>query len=151
MKHNTTSLCALVSVSAVLIMPVLSENRTKISPGKPQIELDEKLQIAYLAAIEEQVMRHLNQGVQFQNRFSRVLRPLPEQYYSSELVSKSEDGIVEFNLVLINRLKPVKPPYNVIARGKFKRETGEVLLKDQENGNYLPASEHPLINKKPNG
>lgn len=149
MKRNITSLCALVSASAVLIVPVLSENRTKISPEEPKIELDEKQQIAYHAAIHEQVLRHFNKEVPIPNRFSRVLRPMPGQYYSSEIVSKSEDGIVEFNVVFIDRMKLGKQQPTVIANGQFKSETGEVLLKDKESGNYLPASEHPLINKKP--
>jgi hypothetical protein len=144
MKRKIIFLCTLASASAALILPSISGERLQIQPvAKSKIEVPAK----YYAAVQNQVLQHLNPKVPIAQRFSRTLRPMSSKYYDSEIVSHSKDGITEFNVRHIDRSDPKKPKTAVFASGKFNSKTNEVFLVDAATGKYVPALEHPLIRK----
>jgi hypothetical protein len=101
------------------------------------------------AAIDSQILRHINQEVSQVNRFSRVVRPMPPQYHTHQIVSVNADDMIEFRITHVNRML-AKPAAVVVATGTYNSRTGELLLEDDQSGKSIAASAHPLVKKKSN-
>jgi hypothetical protein len=129
-------------------MPVVSEDAAK-SDVKTEAQLAQERQQACYVAIESQILRHINPEVSQASRFSRVIRPMPTEYYAHKIASENTGRVIEFQIVHINRMI-VPPTQAVEATGTFDSDNGELLLKDERGEKFVPASEHPLLKKKPN-
>lgn len=139
----------LASASAALILPALSEIEPEITVI-PKVELEAKIQQKYYTAVEQQVLQHLNPKIPVSERFSRVLRPMPSQYYAAEIVKNGEDGMIEFRIVHMDRLIQENQKPTFVVTGQFNGGSGEVFLMDAASRKYVPAAAHPLIRKSPN-
>ena len=148
MKPKLSFLCLVLSASAVSILPVLSEDTVK-PIAKNEAQLAQERQQACYVAIDSQILKHINPEISQADRFSRVLRPMPKQYYAHKIVSENAEGVIQFQITHINRMI-AKPTAVVVATGTFNSESGELLLKDDPSGEFVVASEHPLIKKKTN-
>ena len=71
---------------------------------------------------------------------------MPPQYYTHKIVSENAAGMIEFQIIHINRMIS-NPTQVVVATGTFNSKTGELLLKNNHSGESMMASEHPLIKK----
>lgn len=144
------SLVALASASAALVLPALSENE-QVKPIEPIVEVEAKIQERFHTAVYQQVLEHINAKMPVADRFSRVLNPMPMQYYASEIVSRGEDGMVDFRIVHFDRsLRDKQNGRKLVTTGQFNSKTGEVLLMDAIKGEFVPAAQHPLILKRQN-
>ena len=148
MKPKLSFLCLLLSASAVSILPVLSEDESK-PVAKTEMELKQERYAAYYVAIESQILKHINPEISQADRFSRVKRPMPAQYYAGSIVSENADGMIAFQINYIDRMN-VKPSSVVVATGTYNSKNGELLLKDDQSGEFVVASAHPLLKKKTN-
>ncbi len=148
MKPKLSFLYLLLSASAATILPVVSEDVAKSVPKTEAQLLQEKQQACYVA-INTQILRHINPEVSQANRFSRVLVHRPEKYFDYKIFGENVEGSIEFEIMHINRIIE-KPTQVVVATGRFNSKTGELLLKDDASGQYVVASEHPLLKKKTN-
>lgn len=140
----------LASASSALIHPVLSEDGQRSQSAEVEAGLKPELVVGFRNAVQNAVLAHLNAKVPLPDRFSRVLRPMPTQYYDCELVGIGDDDAVAFRLVHWDRSQPGKPVRTVITTGKCNHATGEVLLKASPDGGLVPAMRHPLLVGKPN-
>lgn len=148
MKLKRIFLCTLASISVALILPALSDDPSqKQGAAQVKVRLDPKIEVKYFEAVQVQVLKHLNPKVPISQRFSRVLRPMPRQYYDSEIARSGKGGIVEFYIMHNDRMDPEKPLRTRFASGKFNSRTGEVFLLDSARGKYVLAEEHPQIRK----
>jgi hypothetical protein len=145
MKPKLSFLCLLLSASALSILPVASQDAAK-PITKTDAQLTQERHQACYVAIQSQILQHINPQVSRANRFSRVLRPMPEQYYTHKIVSENAEGMIEFQIWHINRMIS-NPTQVVVATGTFNSKTGELLLKNHQSGKLVMASEHPLIKK----
>ncbi len=145
MKPKLSFLCLLLSASALSILPVVSQDAAK-PITKTDAQLTQERHQACYVAIQSQILQHINPEVSQANRFSRVLRPMPPQYYTHKIVSENTDGIIAFEIIHINRMNPSPTPV-VVATGTFNSKTSELLLKNNQSGESVMASEHPLIKK----
>lgn len=144
------SLLALASASAALVLPVLSENE-QVKPLEAILDVEAKIQERYYTAVHQQVLEHINAKMPVSDRFSRVLRPMPMQYYASEIVSGGEDGMVDFRIVHFDRtIQDKQNGRTLVTTGQFNSKTGEVLLMDAITGKFVPAAQHSLILKRQN-
>jgi hypothetical protein len=148
MKPKPYSLCLLLAVSAATILPVVSEDTAK-SVVKTEAQLAQERQHACYVAIESQILSHINPEVSTADRFSRVMRPMPDEYYVASLTGENTEGVIGFQITHINRIIQ-KSGTNVAATGSYNSKTGELLLKNDHSGEFVPASQHPLLNKKTN-
>jgi len=148
MKPIRPFLCLLLSVSALGILPVVSEIVTN-NPTKTKEELAAQRQAACYAAIQSEILDKLNPTISIRDRFSRVMTPLPEKYYAHKIVSETEDGIIHFEIIHINRIA-AKPTTTVVATGTFDSSKGSLLLKEEENGKYVTSAQHSLTKKPDN-
>jgi len=146
MKPKLSFLCLLLSASALSILPVVSQDAAK-PITKTDAQLTQERQQACYVAIQSQILRHINPEVSQANRFSRVLRPMPPQYYTHKIGSEDAEGMIAFEIIHINRMIS-NTTQVVVATGTFNSKTSELLLKNHQNGESLNASEHPLIKKK---
>lgn len=148
MKPKLSFLCLLLSASAITILPVVSQDAaTQIT--KTDAQLAQERQQACYVAIQSQILRHINPEVSQANRFSRVIRPMPTEYYAHKIVSENAEGMIEFQITHINRMV-AKPTPVAVATGTFNSKTGELLLKNDQSGESVAAAEHPLLKKKSN-
>ena len=145
MKPKLSFLCLLLSASALSILPVVSQDAEKQAP-KTEAQLKQARQQACYVAVQSQILQHINPEVSQANRFSRVMRPMPEQYYTQKIVSENAEGMIEFEIIHINRMV-LNTTQVVVATGTFNSKTGELFLKNNQNGESVMASEHPLIKK----
>lgn len=150
MKQNMLSLLTLASASAALVVPVLSENE-QIKPIAPIVNAEANTDSRCYAAVNQQVLAHLNPKVPVTERFSRVMRPMPMQYYATEIVGNSEGDTVDFRIVHFDRtIQDGQGGKTLVTTGQFNGKTTEVLLMDASTGKLVPAAKHPLICKRPN-
>jgi hypothetical protein len=145
MKPKLSFLCLLLSASTVSILPVASQDAAK-PITKTDAQLAQERQQACYVAIQSQILQHINPEVSRADRFSRVLRPMPAQYYTHKIVSENAEGMIAFEIIHINRMI-TNPTQVVVATGTFNSKTGELLLKNNHSGESMMASEHPLIKK----
>ncbi len=129
-------------------MPVISEDAAK-QITKTDAQMAQERQQACYVAIESQILRHINPEVSQADRFSRVMRPMPAEYYVAKIVSETAEGMMEFQVTHINRVLE-KSTQVVAATGSYNSKTGELLLKNDQTGGFAVASEHPLLKKKSN-
>jgi hypothetical protein len=148
MKPKLSFLCLLLSASAVSILPVLSEDAAR-SVVKTEAQLAQERQQACYVAIESQILQHINPEVSRLDRFSRVKRPMPAQYYAGSNVSENAEGMIAFQINYIDRMA-LKPSSVIVATGTYNSKNGELLLKDDQSGEFVVASAHPLLKKKTN-
>ena len=148
MKPKLPFLYLLLSASAVTIMPVVSEDAAK-SVVKTEAQLAQERQQACYVAIESQILQHINPEVSRADRFSLVIRPMSAQYYAGSIVSENADGIVGFQINYIDRMA-LKPSSVIVATGTYNSKNGELLLKDDQSGEFVVASAHSLLKKKTN-
>jgi hypothetical protein len=146
MKPKLSFLCLLLSASAVSIVPVISQDAVKPATKTEAQLLQEKQQACYLA-VESQILRYINPEVSRADRFSRVLRPQPMEYYTHKIFSENAEGMIEFQIIHINRMITT-PTQVVVATGTFESKTGALLLKNEQSGESVIAAEHPLLKKK---
>ena len=146
MKPKLSFLYLLLSASAATILPVVSEDASQ-SVVKTEAQLKQERQHACYVAIESQILSHINPEVSGADRFSRVMRPMPAQYYTATITGENAEGIMEFQITHINRVIQ-KSTQVVVATGSFNSKTGKLMLKDDQSGEFVAASEHPLIKKK---
>ena len=140
----------LALASSALILPGLSEGAPGSGPAEVKVELKPEVLVSFRKVVEDKVLGHLNAKLSIFDRFSRVKRPMPIQYYECEVVGIDDEGVVAFRLVRWDRSKPGKPARDVISTGTCNHVTGEVLLKTAPERGSVPASRHPLLVRKPN-
>ena len=145
MKPKLSFLCLLLSASALSILPVASQDAAK-PITKTDAQLTQERQQACSVAIQSQILQHINPEVSRADRFSRVMRPMPAQYYTYKIGSDDAAGMIAFEIIHINRMIS-NPTQVVVATGTFNSKTGELLLKNNQSGESVMASEHPLIKK----
>lgn len=145
MKPKLSFLCLLLSASALSILPVVSQDAEK-QVAKTEAQLKQARQQACYVAIQSQILQHINPELSRADRFSRVMRPMPQQYYTHQIVSEDAEGMIQYEIIHINRMT-LNPTQVVVATGTFNSKTGLLLLKNQHNGESVMASEHPLIKK----
>ena len=135
----------LLSVSTLSIFPITAGEKPQATQ-KTKKQIQQEHSNACYHAVRLQVLRHLNPTVPTYNRFSRVVRPMPPQYYDMAVKSHGEDGTVSFEILHFNRLvKTSKPQRNVVATGTFQSKNGTVFLVDKNTGKLIAAAEHPLV------
>lgn len=145
MKPKLSFLWLLLSASALSILPAASQDAAK-PITKTDAQLTQERHQACYVAIQSQILQHINPEVSQVDRFSRVMRPMPAQYYTHKIVSENAEGIIAFEIIHTNRMIS-NPTQVVVATGTFNSKTGELLLKNNQSGVSVMASEHPLIKK----
>ena len=63
------------------------------------------------------------------------------------LFARALFGVVDFNVMKNDRTDPKAPKRTALTAGRFNGKTGEVFLFDGIKGKFVPAIEHPAIDK----
>lgn len=145
MKPKLSFLCLLLSVSPIAILPILAGEAAKPAP-KSEEEVKNQQIAGFYVAMSEKIFAHLNSEPSLASRFSRVVIPMSENHYYSEIVSHDADGNISFRILHVDRRDPqtrLKP--NTVATGTYINKTMEVYLLDDQTGKSVPASEHALV------
>ena len=142
MKTTALFLCTLATASLALIPPTISGERQQAAAPA-----DKELMTKFHVAVQAQVLGHLNPKPSLADRFSRTLRPMPSKYFDTQIVKTGDDGVVDFNVMKNDRTDPKAPKRTALTAGRFNGKTGEVFLFDGIKGKFVPAIEHPAIDK----
>ena len=98
------------------------------------------------APVESKILSRLNIGTPLANRYSRVIRPMPPQYYEMAMASHTKDGEIAFEIIHVNRMvKDPKGQKKVVATGRYESKTAELFLIDKKTGKAILPEKHELL------
>lgn len=149
MKPKPSTLCLLLSASALGVMSMPAEEKELTSQEATKIVTEtvkaEPTTICY-QLVHQQVLVHLNPQSSILNRFSRVMRPAPMQYYDVVVNPEMKDEIVHYEITFFDRrVMGKKSPKLVVAKGTYNSKSNQLFLFDEETEKMVPVAEHRLV------
>lgn len=145
MNRTTRSLTTLLCISAASLTYSLSRDGAlaEAPPVAPAVRK------AFDAAVQKQVLAHLNPPASPREHLSRVMRPVPSRSYAARIVAASGDELLIFEIVHLDRSRlragEPSPVTTVVGQGRFRPTDRSLELWDDGRDAYVPASQHPLL------